>query len=57
VAVIFFESELEVLSEFTTDFEYFKKVINQATPKGSTRLYDALSLAVDKLIERKIKYP
>lgn len=49
VGVIFFETEVEVLSEFTKDFNYFKKVVDDASPKGSTALYDALNIAVDKL--------
>ena len=57
VAVIFFESHAQLSSGFTKDFEKFKKVVDAAQPSGGTSLYDALSLAVDSLIEQKKKYP
>ncbi len=51
IAVIFFETNIDLKSKFTSQYMHFKEIINEAKPKGSTKLYDALNMAVDIIKE------
>lgn len=43
--------------EFTDDFNFFIKLVDDANPGGGTKLFNCLQEAIESLLEIKKKYP
>ena len=57
VSLYWFDTNINKKCDFTQDFNYFIKLIDDAVPTGSTKLYDALMEGIRSLLEIKKKYP
>ncbi|CAD8150339.1 unnamed protein product [Paramecium octaurelia] len=57
VKLVWFGSALYDKCEFISDFNKFIKLVDDANPGGSTKCYDAIDYAINKLLEVKQKYP
>lgn len=53
VKLVWFGSLLFDKCEFTSDFNKFIKLVDDANPGGSTKCYDAIDYAINKLLEVK----
>ncbi|KAL4455086.1 hypothetical protein ABPG74_006468 [Tetrahymena malaccensis] len=57
VSLFWFDSIIEKKCEFIKDMNTFIKLVDDAAPRGGTRLYDSLVEGVNSLIEYKKKHP
>ncbi|KAL4503247.1 hypothetical protein ABPG72_000853 [Tetrahymena utriculariae] len=57
VSLFWFDSAIEKKCEFIRDMNTFIKLVDDAAPRGGTRLYDSLVEGVNSLIEYKKKHP
>ncbi|KAL4469643.1 hypothetical protein ABPG74_004896 [Tetrahymena malaccensis] len=57
VQLYWFDDRIEKKCEFTKDMNHFIKLVDDANPRGSTRLYDALMEGINSLLQIKKKYP
>jgi Mg-chelatase subunit ChlD len=57
VSLIFFDNKIEVQCDFTEAIYDFNRLISDAKPRGSTRLYDTIIQAADQLGAFGLKYP
>ncbi len=53
-AVIQFDSEINLIQDFTYDFDVLNKAILDIRAGGATKLYDAIFLAVEELLAREV---
>lgn len=57
VSLIFFDYQIEVQCDFTEAIYDFNRLVSQANPRGSTKLYDSIIKGVDQLVAFKKRYP
>lgn len=57
VSLTFFDNNIDVQLDFTEAIYDFNRLVSNAQPKGSTRLYDSIVNAVNQLLQFKKKYP
>ncbi|CAD8063375.1 unnamed protein product [Paramecium primaurelia] len=57
VKLVWFQSFIVDKCEFTNDFNTFIKLVDDASPGGGTKCYDAIGYAIEQLKEIKKKYP
>nr|BAA09092.1 ubiquitin-conjugating enzyme [Paramecium tetraurelia] len=57
VKLVWFESFITDKCDFTNDFNNFIKLVDDASPRGGTKCYDAIAYAIEQLKEIKKKYP
>ncbi|KAL4472088.1 hypothetical protein ABPG72_001086 [Tetrahymena utriculariae] len=57
VQLYWFDDRIEKKCDFTKDMNHFIKLVDDANPRGSTRLYDALMEGINSLLQIKKKYP
>lgn len=57
VSLYWFDTHIEKKCDFISDMNRFIKLVDDANPRGSTRLYDAIVEGINNLIEYKKKHP
>jgi len=50
VSLIFFDDKIDVQCSFTEAIFDFNRLISNAHPRGSTKLYDSIVLAAENLV-------
>lgn len=57
VSLYWFDSSIEKKCDFISDMNTFIKLVDDANPRGGTRLYDSIVEGVNRLIEYKKTHP
>jgi len=57
VSLFFFDSSVENQCGFTEAIYDFNRLISKAAPRGSTLMYDAVVIAINSLVDFKVRYP